>query len=50
MSETTYNNDISGLANINELYEGSLIKKWIRAMRILSADLALLFINEIKTN
>ena len=27
MSETTYNNDISGLANINELYESSLIKK-----------------------
>lgn len=30
MSETTYNNDISGLANINELYESSLIKKWIK--------------------
>ena len=24
MSETIYNNDISGLANINELYESSL--------------------------
>lgn len=30
MSETTHNNDISGLANINELYESSLIKKWIK--------------------
>lgn len=30
MSETTYNNDISGLANINELYESSFIKKWIK--------------------
>jgi hypothetical protein len=30
MSETIYNNDISGLANINELYESSLIKKWIK--------------------
>ena len=30
MSGTTYNNDISGLANINELYESSLIKKWIK--------------------
>ena len=29
MSETTYNNDISGL-NINELYESSLIKPWIK--------------------
>ena len=30
MSKTTYNKDISGLANINELYESSLIKKWIK--------------------
>jgi len=30
MNETTYNNDISGLANIDELYESSLIKKWIK--------------------
>jgi hypothetical protein len=30
MSETTYTNDISGLANIAELYEGSLLKKWIK--------------------
>ena len=30
MSEITYNTDISGLANINELYESSLIKKWIK--------------------
>jgi hypothetical protein len=30
MSETTYDNDISGLANINELYESSSIKKWIK--------------------
>lgn len=29
MSETTYTNDISGLADINELYESSLIKRWI---------------------
>lgn len=34
MSETTYNNDISGLANINELYESSLIKKWIKLIPI----------------
>lgn len=30
MSETIYNNDISGLSNINELCESSLIKKWIK--------------------
>jgi hypothetical protein len=30
MSEITSNNDISGLSNINELYESSLIKKWIK--------------------
>lgn len=30
MSGTTYNNDISGLANINELYESSFTKKWIK--------------------
>merc|ERR1712196_691414 len=30
MNETTYNNDISGLANIKELFESSLIKKWIK--------------------
>jgi hypothetical protein len=30
MSETTYTNDISGLANINEHYESSLIKNWIK--------------------
>ena len=30
MSKTIYNNDISGVANINELYESSLIKKWIK--------------------
>ena len=30
MTETTYNNDISRLANINELYESSVIKKWIK--------------------
>jgi hypothetical protein len=30
MIETNYDNDISGLANINELYEISLIKKWIK--------------------
>lgn len=30
MSEIMYTNDISGLANINELYESSLIKKWIK--------------------
>ena len=28
--QTTYNNDISGLVNINEIYESSLIKKWIK--------------------
>jgi hypothetical protein len=30
MSEINYENDISGLANINELYESSPIKKWIK--------------------
>ena len=30
MSELNYVNDISGLANINELYESSLIKKYIK--------------------
>ena len=30
MNETNYSNDISGLSNINELYESSLIKKWIK--------------------
>lgn len=34
MTGTTYNNDISGLANINELYESSLIKKWIKLIPI----------------
>ena len=34
MSETTYNNDISGLANINELYESSLIKKYIKTISL----------------
>ena len=30
MSETTQSNDISGLADVNELYESSLTKKWIK--------------------
>ena len=30
MSKTTCDNDISGLENINELYESSSIKKWIK--------------------
>ena len=34
MIKTTYNNDISGLANINELYNRSLIKKWIKLIPI----------------
>lgn len=34
MSDTTYNKDISGLANINELYDGSLIKKWVKLIPI----------------
>jgi len=34
MTETTYTNDISGLANINELYESSLIKKWVKLIPI----------------
>ena len=34
MSETNHNNDISGLANINEIYESSLIKKWIKLIPI----------------
>lgn len=35
MSEKKTNNkDISGLANINELYESSIIKKWIKLISI----------------
>jgi hypothetical protein len=34
MSQTNYANDISGLPNINELYEASLIKKWIKLIPI----------------
>lgn len=30
MSKKTNNDDISGLENINELYESSSIKKWIK--------------------
>jgi hypothetical protein len=30
MNETNFNNDISGLANITELFESSVIKKWIK--------------------
>jgi len=30
MTESIYTTDISGLSNINELYESSLIKKWIK--------------------
>jgi hypothetical protein len=30
MSEINYSDDISGLENINELYESSLIKNWIK--------------------
>jgi hypothetical protein len=30
MDETNFKNDISGLANIKELYESSVIKKWIK--------------------
>ena len=30
MSEPTCSNDISGFDNINELYESSLIKKWLK--------------------
>ena len=30
--EEQYTNDISGLANINELYESSPIKKWIKVI------------------
>jgi hypothetical protein len=31
---TTYNNDISGLTNINEHYESSSTKKWIKLIPI----------------
>lgn len=34
MSEAIHTNDISGLPNINELYESSLIKKWIKLIPI----------------
>lgn len=34
MSETTFNNDISGLANINELYANSLIKKYVKQISL----------------
>jgi len=40
MSETNYSNDISGLANIHEYYESSLIKKWIK---LISTDKTILF-------
>ena len=30
MTETNYTNDISGVENINEFYESSLLKKWIK--------------------
>jgi hypothetical protein len=30
MNKTIYNTDISGLANINDFYESSLIKNWIK--------------------
>lgn len=42
MSETNYMNDISGLENINELYEGSVLKKWIKLIPI---DKTVLFDN-----
>lgn len=35
-----YQNDISGLENINEIYECSLVKKWIK---LISNDKQLLF-------
>jgi len=34
MSKIIYKNDISGLENINEIYESSLIKKWIKLISI----------------
>ena len=34
MNETTYNNDISGLLNIDEHYQGSPIKNWIKKIPI----------------
>lgn len=34
MSATTNNNDISGLENITELYESSIVKKWIKLISI----------------
>ena len=34
MSKKTHDNDISGLENINELYESSVIKKWIKLIPI----------------
>lgn len=34
MCETIYSNDISGLENISELYESSLIKKWVKLIPI----------------
>jgi len=40
MSETTYSNDISGLANINKLYESSIIKKWVK---LISTEKSILF-------
>lgn len=33
MNEKKYSNDISGLANINELYDSSLTKKWIKLIQ-----------------
>jgi hypothetical protein len=34
MSKKTHDNDISGLENINKLYESSVIKKWIKLIPI----------------
>jgi hypothetical protein len=40
MIEPNHENDISGLSNINELYENSLIKKWIK---LISKNKTILF-------
>jgi hypothetical protein len=40
MSEAKHANDISNLSNINELYESSLIKKWIK---LIPTDKTILF-------
>ncbi len=40
---TTHENDISGLIDVNEIYDNSLTKKWIK---LISNDKTVIFIFE----